>query len=75
MAILEEVAPKALNLSLKERAKLAELLLESLDSLSEAEIEELWATEAERRLEEYQSGRVETVSAESVFREANELLR
>lgn len=75
MSPLENVVRQALSLELGDRAKLAERLLQSLDGLSEAEIEQLWLDEAERRLEDYRAGRSEGIPAEEVFREAEDLIR
>ena len=49
---------EVMKLDLHTRAALAEKLLGSLDDLTEAEREELWAAEAERRLQELDSGKV-----------------
>jgi hypothetical protein len=46
---LEELEAEAMKLDPKARVRLAGKLLESLDSLSEEENEQLWAEEAERR--------------------------
>ena len=75
MSPLENVVQQALRLELRDRARLTEKLLESLDGLSEAEIEQLWLDEAERRLEDYRAGRSEGIPAEDVFREAEDLAR
>lgn len=56
-----------MQLEPRERAELAERLLESLDQLSPAEIEELWLDEAERRSKEWDQGRVSGIPAEQVF--------
>jgi len=64
---VKDIAAEALQLPLEARAELASQLLESLDDLSEEEIEHLWAVEAERRYSEYKAGRVEAISAEEVF--------
>ena len=45
----EEIEAEALKLDLRARARLAEKLLESLESLSNEENESLWADEADRR--------------------------
>ena len=45
----EEVEAEALKLSPRERARLAERLLESLENLTDEENEKLWAEEAARR--------------------------
>jgi putative addiction module component (TIGR02574 family) len=64
---VKDIAAEALQLPLEARAELASQLLESLDDLSEKEIEHLWAAEAERRFSEYKAGRVEAIPAEEVF--------
>ena len=46
---IEEIEAEALKLDPKSRARLAEKLLESLEQLSEAENERIWAEEAARR--------------------------
>jgi hypothetical protein len=50
---VEELEAEALRLEPKERAKLAEKLLESLEQLSDEENARLWAEEAERRDREW----------------------
>lgn len=70
--VLEE---EALNLDVKARAALAERLLESLDALSEKEIERLWADEAQRRLGEFRAGRANSWPAEEVMEDARQRLR
>lgn len=64
---VKDIAAEALQLPLAARAELAGQLLESLDDLSENEIEQLWAAEAERRYAEYKAGRIEAIPAEEVF--------
>jgi len=59
---------EALNLPVADRAELAHELLESLDSLSPQEVDSLWLDEAERRAKEVDSGLVELIPAEEVFR-------
>ena len=46
---VKEIETAALKLAPKERARLAERLLESLEHLSDEENETIWADEAERR--------------------------
>jgi putative addiction module component (TIGR02574 family) len=80
MPSLESVLKDALILAAGERAALAEELLASLDEpqgehLDEADVERLWADEAQRRLEAYRAGRTVTVSAEQVHAKAEKLLR
>jgi hypothetical protein len=53
---------------------LAELLLSSLDGLSEAEVEQLWAVESRQRAMELDQGRVQPVSAEELRQRVRALL-
>ena len=64
---VKDIAAEALQLPPGARAELASQLLDSLDDLSEKEIEQLWAAEAERRYADYKAGRIEAVPAEEVF--------
>lgn len=64
---VKDIAAEALQLPLEARAELAGQLLDSLDDLSEGEIEQLWAAEAERRYSEYKAGRIEAIPAEEIF--------
>lgn len=72
---IETIRREALSLPPQQRAQLAEQLLSSLDDLSEAEIEQLWLQEAERRSAEMDQGLVQRIPAEEVRREALALLK
>ncbi|MEA2692019.1 MAG: hypothetical protein QOJ16_1406 [Acidobacteriota bacterium] len=67
---LEELETQIKQLTLKDRAALAKWIVESLDDLSEAEIEALWVEEAERRLDEMEQGLVTEIPAQEVLRRA-----
>jgi hypothetical protein len=67
---LKEIEAEIMKLDLKERATLAKWIVESLDELSEAEVEALWAEEAERRLDELEQGLVTEISDKEVLRRA-----
>jgi len=69
------IEQEALHLPVAERAKLAHRLLLSLDDLSDAELQEVWLDEAERRADEIDRGLVEMVSAEQVSAKARQLLK
>ena len=60
------IEEEALHLPVKERARLAHRLLESLDDLPESDSDRLWADEAARRAKEIDDGKVELVSAEEL---------
>ena len=72
---LNEFERQALQLSMSDRARLAELLIESLDEADAAETERLWVEEAERRYREYKAGRVSSRSTEDVLRDARTTLK
>lgn len=61
-----ELFAKASILSEKERATLAGLLIERLESEVDPDVDEAWRIEIERRLAELDSGAVETVPWETV---------
>ena len=74
-AILTEVEQQARTLSPEERARLAEVLLESLQEGALLEIETAWQQEIEDRVAAYDRGEVKTFSAEEVFAKAKCLCR
>jgi putative addiction module component (TIGR02574 family) len=65
-----EVLKEALSLPPSERAELAERLLSSLDPPTQERLDELWAAEAEDRLDAFDRGEIEAVPAEKVFEQA-----
>lgn len=71
---LEELETEIKQLTLKDRAALAKWLVESLDDLSETEIEALWVEEAEHRLDEMEQGLVNEIPAHEVLRRARAAL-
>lgn len=66
----EEVLHTALKLPDDERARLAALLLESLEAPFDnpREAEEAWRQEVERRVEELDSGKVKAIPWEEAWR-------
>jgi len=69
----EDIEAAALQLPERERARLAELLLASLDE--EDEIASAWADEAERRFEELKSGTTKALPADEVLERIRSRLR
>jgi hypothetical protein len=69
-ASLEEIKREALRLDPETRAELAHVLLSSLDSLSDAEIERLWLEEAARRDADLDSGAAPALPAPEVMARA-----
>jgi putative addiction module component (TIGR02574 family) len=72
---VSELLQKALALSAQERGLLIDRLVESLDDEpAEEGVEEAWAEEIKRRVDDIRSGRVKTIPSEQVFRELEEEL-
>lgn len=65
----DEIFGAALSLPPGLRAMLAEHLLKSLDSVQQAEIDAIWAEEAERRVQAVEQGQVMPIPGEQVFQE------
>jgi putative addiction module component (TIGR02574 family) len=67
---IEELRAQALRLSPSDRARLASELVQSLDELSEAEVEKLWIEEALRRDADLEAGGARSIPAAEVFASA-----
>ena len=63
---LNEVLHQAVQLSERDRATLAGLLIETLDPASEPEVAAAWSKEIERRVAEIDVGTVELIPWEEV---------
>ena len=74
-ALLADLEHQARALLPEERARLAEMLLESLHDTSLSDIEAEWDKEIARRVAAYDSGEVQSFSAEEVFAEARRLAK
>jgi putative addiction module component (TIGR02574 family) len=75
---LKQLEAEALELSLHERAQLAQRLIASLDEDVDedpSEVEQAWEEEIQRRLAEYRAGMVQPIPAAEVFAEARARLR
>jgi putative addiction module component (TIGR02574 family) len=67
---VSEVLEKALTLSTQDRGLLIDRLIESLDEgRAEEGVEEAWAEEIKRRVDDIRSGKVKTIPGEQVLRE------
>ena len=72
---VNEIESAALQLDIKARARLANLLLESLEGSSEDEIEQLWIEEALRRDAAIESGTLKEIPGDEAFRDVLARLR
>lgn len=70
---LEKLEAEALKLTPGERAALAQRLLASLDE--DAEIEEAWAAEVERRVAEIESGAVKLIPIDEALAQVRASLK
>ena len=71
---LKQIQEQALGLNSEDRAKLAEVMLESLSSPL-AEVAAAWAQEIELRVAAYDRGDVPAYAAEDVFAEAKRIAK
>lgn len=63
----EKVLAEALNLPPIERAEIVEKLLSSFEFADRNAVDELWAREAESRIDAYERGEISTIPAKDVF--------
>lgn len=70
----EEIETIALLLPREQRAYLAERLIASLDE-DDSEVDQAWASEISRRVEELRQGTAEVSESETVFEELKSLYR
>ena len=64
---LESTTASLLELPPRDRLRLGELLIESVDDLIDGEDSEAWRAEIERRVADWKSGQVQPIPAETVF--------
>ena len=75
-ALFDEVQKQAQQLTVQEKAALAHLLIEELDSASDADnVEQLWIEESQRRYEAYLRGELKTVAGDEAMTNARNRLK
>ena len=74
-ALYEQLERQARLLSVRERAKLAHILIEELDSSGESNVEELWIAEAQRRYQAYLKGEIASRQGDEVMSKARNRLK
>lgn len=70
MAIPKEILKEALTLTPAQKAELVDKLLSSLDK-PDKEIDQLWAQEAESRIDAYEQGKIKAITLEKVLEKNN----
>ena len=73
--IVEQLAEQAMNLPGESRARLVDLLVESLDADTLTEIDQLWLSEAKRRRDEVRAGKVQTIPGDQALQRVRDSLR
>lgn len=71
---IEQIETAAMALSEEDRARLADMLLFSLDRRTVEEIENAWTSEAILRSAQLDNGEVQTVLSEEVSAEAEQII-
>lgn len=69
------IEQSALNLPIQDRAHLVHLLLDSLDEPSDANIQQIWLKEAQKRANEIDSGKAELVSGDELNTQVQALFK
>jgi hypothetical protein len=72
---VEQLAAQAMSLPSESRARLADLLVESLEGDDLGQTEQLWIAEAKQRRDDVRTGRVKTISGDDALREVRDSLR
>lgn len=72
---VERLAEQAMTLSTESRARLADLLVESLDAHELGHIDRLWVAEAKRRRDEVRNGRVEAIPGDEALQKVRDAVR
>jgi len=72
---LEQLAQEAMKLPGESRARLADLLVESLESGDLTDIDRLWLSEAKRRRDEVRAGTIKTIPGDEALRSVRDSLR
>jgi putative addiction module component (TIGR02574 family) len=67
MKTMETVTARALRMPAGQRARLAHVLIQSLDAASDADAEQQWNATITRRVQEIRDGRVQGIPASKVL--------
>ena len=71
----DQLAEEAMNLPTESRARLADLLVESLDGNELSPIDRIWIGEAKRRHDEVSKGLVETIPGDEALQKVRDAIR
>jgi len=70
----KELIAEISDLPVEQRARIADHILQTLNS-PDPDIESTWIQEVEKRVEEYEKGKVELIPAQEVFKSLREITK
>ncbi len=70
-----DIEKEIMAFSDKERALMAQHILQTLDEGQDEDAEQVWLQEAEHRYDDYKKGLIQSISAEAAFAEARQRLK
>jgi putative addiction module component (TIGR02574 family) len=73
--LFDELEKQARALTPQEKAALARILIEALDSSTDPDSEQVWADEAQRRYDAYRRGELHAVDGEEAIARARSRLK
>ena len=73
--LLDDLERQARALTPREKATLARILIEELDPALDAEVEQLWIAEAQRRYDAFLNGELEALPGDEVMSRARSRLQ
>jgi hypothetical protein len=71
---VEQLAEQAMTLPGEARARLADLLVATLDAEALTDIDRLWLSEAKRRRDEVRAGKVKTIPGDEALQSVRDSL-
>jgi hypothetical protein len=74
-SLYDDLEKQARALTPREKAALARMLIEELDSSVDVDAEQLWVAEAQRRYDAYRRGELEAVDGDEAISRARSRLR
>jgi Putative addiction module component len=74
-ALLDELEKQSRLLTAEEKATLARILIEGLDTSQDRDVEQLWVAEAQRRYQAYLRGEIQAHDGDEVMTRARNRLK
>ena len=74
MTTTAKLTDEILSLPCEDRIRIVEMILESLNAPDDKNIEHAWAVEAERRIDDLNAGKVQSIPGAEVFADIRQRL-